>query len=275
MTLVDETTFENIDLPAKIYKYRNWTKPEHKRLLTDNEIYFSAPLDIDEQHECNLETDYDSVTPDIIYRYAYTAAPDFGIIDEAQRKRFAEDTVKYTPFYDPAHRASMEERARQNMNNSLSIFCVCKHKDNLNLWESFAGGQTGFCVGINTRKMFENKAIFGGGGKVSYYAKKDMPKRKAFTYSLLETNEDMLKVIFSLPDFFAPEDEYRLFKMNINNKQAKIGQDSIEEIVLGHYISEQHKDEIIKISKDRFPQAVILQSKFEQATKKFKFEELK
>lgn len=274
MTFVEETTFDKVYLPERVYKYRNWTNEEHKRLLTENEIYFSAPLNIDEQHECNLETDYDSVTSQMIFDYAYMRAPEFGIIDEANRNLFAKNTVNFTPFYDAAHRVSMEERFRQDLNNQLSIFCVSEQKDNLNLWDSFSGGQTGFCVGINTRKMFDNKEILGGASKVDYYPIKNMPKRKAFCFSELERIQDMLNVIFSLPDFFAKEDEYRIFKLNIKNRQAKISQESIEEIILGQFIKEEHKQEIIQIAKIRFPLAEILQSTIDYNSNVFVFTKL-
>lgn len=274
MTFVNETTFDKIKLPEKIYKYRNWTNAEHRRLLTENEIYFSPPNKIDEQHECNLETDYDSVTNEMIYKYAYQNAWQFGITSEAEKKEFATLTMQYTPFHDKAHRVSMEERFHQDLNRQLSIFCVSEHRDNINLWSSFAGGQTGFCVGIDTRKMFDNKEIFGGGGKVDYYPIAEMPKRKAFCFSDAERVDDMLKVIFSLPDFFAQENEYRLFKMNLENKQAKIGQDSIVEIILGYYMDEAQKKEITSIGKERFPKASVLQTQFDISTSTFNFIEL-
>lgn len=58
-----------------------WLKFFATPMLTENEIYFSAPLNIDEQHECNLETDYDSVTEKTIYDFAFMKAPEFGYQD--------------------------------------------------------------------------------------------------------------------------------------------------------------------------------------------------
>lgn len=274
MTFVNETTFDKITLPEKVYKYRNWTNPEHKRLLTDNEIFFAAPNKIDEQHECNLETDYDSISLEKIYEFAYSRAEEWGVTDEEIKRNFAEMTVKTTPFFDEAHRASMEERFRQTLNERLTIFCVSEFNNNTTLWDSFAGGHKGFCVGINTKKMFDNKEILGGGGKVNYYPPKEMPKRNALTFSSLESIDDMLKVIFSLPDFFSSENEYRLFKMDIKDRQAKISQESIEEIILGTYILKKDKDQIIAVSKEKFPHAVILQAKFNISNNSFDFEKI-
>lgn len=273
MTFVNETTFDKLKLPDKIYKYRDWSNPKHKRILTNSEIYFSAPSDTNEQHDCKLETDYASVTPDMIYDYAYKDAESRGKSKE-ECIAFADWTLRTTKFFEKGDQEYGEKMFRESMNQQLSIFCVSEHNDNLNLWNTFAGGRTGFCVGVNPRKMFDNKEIFGGGGKVDYFQKDKMPKRKALTFSDLESINDMLLVIFSLPDLYKHEDEYRFFKINITNKQATIGQDSIEEIILGSNISSADKEEIIKIARERFPHANILQSLYDAKENTFQFEKI-
>ena len=122
MTFVEEKRFDQIELPAKIYKYRNWTNTNHKRLLTDNEIYFSPPHDIDEQHECNLDTDYEAIKEEDLFKYAYINAEQFGIMPEDRKIEFAEWTVSNTPFHDLTHRVATEERFKQSLNNQVSIF---------------------------------------------------------------------------------------------------------------------------------------------------------
>ncbi len=274
MTFIEETTFDKIIIPEKIYKYRNWSNAYHKRLLTHNEIYFSAPSNIDEQHECNLETDYDSITPQMIFEYAFNEAKQMGFKTEYERLKFAERTVNNTPFFDKRRQDFGDAQFKAKMDAQLSIFCVSEVKDNPTLWNMFSGGHSGFCVGINSRKMFENRMLLGGGGKVNYYSKKDMPKRKGLTLTEEEGVLNMLTVVFSLPDMFAEEKEYRLFKMNITKREAEIGKECIEEIILGNAISEKDKTEILEVANKRFPLAVILQSEFDTLTNKFSFQKL-
>lgn len=74
MQILHETTFDKIDLPQRVYKYRKSFNMDHKRILKNNEIYFASPLNLDELHECNIPVDYDYITDEFIFEYAYKSA---------------------------------------------------------------------------------------------------------------------------------------------------------------------------------------------------------
>lgn len=271
MIILKETTIDKLYLPERIYKYRTWNKLEHKKLLTQNEIKFSSPFDCEEQHECNLPKDYDSVTEQMLYDYFYKKAPGHGYITHIQRHDIANHMVKNSPFNNNDHRLDTEKIFRQKLNEQLSIFCASPYKNNSNLWSSFAGGDSGFCVGFNTLKMFDTKEVFGGGGDVCYYPSDKPPKIRPFNLTEEETLSDMLKVIFSLPDVYDKEKEYRLFKMNMPNQKVLLNIDSFEEIILGENINPKAEKEIIEVSKTKFPNAEISKAKFNHHTKDYDF----
>lgn len=258
--IVNETTFEKLELPSKLYKYRIWRKPEHKRMLTDVELYFAPPLDCDEQHECNLKRDYSLLTDQMIFDFSYRTAPKNLYNSEEERMALATRMIKESPVHDPQHREEMHTYFREKLNGILSIFCASEHKDNFSLWQTFGDQQEGFCVGLNPRKMFENQEIFGSGGKVQYYSLDNPPKIRPLCFTEEEHIEDMMKVIFSLPDKYAKEDEFRLSKMFLNNKQVKINPHAIEEIILGAEMGSEHKEEIIAVVKKILPHAEVLQA---------------
>lgn len=272
--IFQETTFDKIDLPTRLYKYRSWKNPKHKLLLTDSQIYFASPFDCEEQHECNLPTDYDSITEKMIYDFSYKNAHERGHILEKDRHEFAKNMIKNSPFYDKTHRVQIEEEFRKDLNKKLSIFCACEQKDNSNLWSSFAAGHKGFCVGLNTKKMFNNKEIFGAGGKVEYYPIDSPPKVRALSLTSEERLENMMQIIFSLPDIYKNENEYRLTKMNLQNKPVKIYDEAIEEIILGDQMSIKEKEEIIKISKDRLPNVELIQAVYNDKLSTYHFEKI-
>lgn len=271
MVFLRETTIEEVDLPKRLYKYRIWDKVEHKRLLTQNEIKFSAPFDCDEQHECNLPRDYDSVKEKMLFEYYYLTAPDMGYKSLTERFGIANYMMKNSPFHSKGHRIYIEEKFRQELNKQLSLFCTSPHKNNLNLWSSFAGGDSGFCVGFNTRKMFDTKEIFGSGGKVNYFPLNELPKIRPFCFTDEERIADMMQVVYTLPDIFAKEDEYRLTKMNIHIQTVQLNIDSFEEIILSEHINNTAKAEIIEIAKSRIPKAEISQAKFNLNTEDYDF----
>lgn len=268
---IEETTIEQIHLPKRIYKYRKWNNHQHRRILTHNEIKFTSPLDCEEQHEFNLPTDYDSVTDTMLYNYYYLKAPENVCKTNKSRHDFAEYMKNVSSFHDNIHRKKVEEEFRQELNKKISIFCASPYKDNFNLWSSFAGGNSGFCIGFNTLKMFDSTELFHGGGKVNYYPQDALPKIKPFYLSDEEALIDIQKVIYTLPDIFAGEEEYRLVKWNVNNQTVNINTDSIDEIILTEHISPKIKLEILQIVKSKLPHVEIQQVQTNQETNSITF----
>lgn len=270
----NDTTFEKLDLPDKLYKYRVWRNPNHRRIITSSKIYFAPPLDCDEQHECNLERDYSLLTDDMIYKYSYNTAPKDLYNSEEERIALAQKMISESPVNDTKHREEMHEYFRKKLNHVLSIFCASKYRDNFNLWQTFADEQAGFCVGINTRKMFENKEIFGSGGPVSYYPENALPKIRPLCFTPEEHVEDMIKVIYSLPRKYEKEEEYRLSKMHLQNKEVKINSEAIEEILVGSEMPDDHKAQLNSAVKEHLPHAKLLQAVCDIDTGYYSFSEI-
>ena len=267
------TTFENIALPKIIYKYRDWNNDKHKRILNNCEIYFAAPFDCDEQHECNLPRDYDSVNEEMLYKYFYETSLSQGYKTEEERKEIAKYMVTNSPFNTKDHRQRAECLLRNELNKRLSVFCVSEHKDNFHLWNTFGAYQTGFCVGINTIQMFKSTETFGSGDKIKYYPIDSPPKIRPFCFSDNERVEDMLKVIYSLPDIYINEDEYRLSKIDIVKKEVIIPTKCFEEVILGSKISSSNKIEIINQVKNNLPNCKIYQAHYDKDKKIYSYEE--
>lgn len=230
---IEGMAFDQVKLPERIYKYRDWKDACHKRLLTNNEIYFAKPLNFKDHHELDFRIISDLVTQEKI------------------------------------------EIVKQSINEKMSIFCVSEHKNNYALWKDFASAQSGFCVGINSRKMFAKEEIVGGGGKVSYYKKDNIPSLKLPYGNDKERRVcDFINVIMSLPVQYINEDEYRVFKFDIQNPQAIITIESIEEVVLGHHVSKPDEEEIINICKTRLPLTKLYKANYDYDLEYYSFTEI-
>jgi len=275
MAILHETNFENIALPPIIYKYRVWENPEHKRMLTEGEIFFASPSDFNEQHECNLERDFDSLTDDMIFKFCYLTAPKNSYSSDSDRREIATRMITDSRIRNKEHQEEIQENFRNKINTDLSIFSASKHKDIFSLWQTFANDQTGFCIGLNTRKMFANNEIFGSGGCVEYYPIKNQPKIRPITFSKEEKIEDMMKVIYSLPDKFSREDEYRLAKSSMENKRISLNPLAFEEVILGCEMTKESKEEIKAIAIKRFPQIKIYQANYNYDLEIYAFQEIK
>ncbi len=68
-TIVEETTFDKLHLPEKIYKYRDCSNPKHRRIIENFEIYFSQPFDCGEElHEYSFQIDPKSYSEDRLFK---------------------------------------------------------------------------------------------------------------------------------------------------------------------------------------------------------------
>jgi hypothetical protein len=267
---------EEIKLPDIIFKYRDWDDNNHKRILTDNEIYYASPYECSEAHELTLEKDYSGITEDDIYNYIYTTAPEKGYTTPEQRHEIAKIMVKKTPFHDPRYRKNIETQFKQILNKRLSVFSVSEHRDNFNLWNVFANSETGFCVGLSPDCMFHSGAIFGKAAKVKYYPAATPPKIKAALLKPFdESVEETYELIYNLPDFYSDEDEFRITKMDIPNRQIKITAECYKQIILGANISDKSRQEIIDVAKINFPDCPIYQAKFDYGADMYSFTEVK
>jgi len=262
-------------LPDIVFKYRDWDNDNHKRILTDNEIYYASPYECSEAHELTLEKDYSDITEGDIYNYMYTTAPEKGFTTPEQRHEIAKIMVKKTPFNDPRYRINIETKFKQILNKRLSVFSVSEHRDNANLWNVFAKNETGFCVGLSPESMFHSGAIFGKAAKVKYYPANNPPKIKAALLKPFDdTVEETYELIYSLPDFFSDEDEFRITKLDIPSRRIQITHDCYKQIILGSNISDKSKSEIVELTKRNFPECQIYQAKYDYDADMYSFGEV-
>lgn len=267
---------DNTNLPDIIFKYRDWDDPKHKRILTEREIYYASPYESSDIHELTLEKDYSGVTDDDIYKFIYKTAPERGYFTHEQRDEIAKIMVKKTSFHNPRYRKNVETIFKQQLNRRLSIFSVSEHRDNNNLWNVFANGEMGFCVGLSPEAMFECGAVFGTAAKVKYYDTGNPPVIKgSISKSFEESVEETYELIYSLPDIFMDEDEFRITKMDIPNRQINLTPECYRQIILGSKISNKSKAEIIAISQKNFPDCPIYQAKFDFGADMYSFTEVK
>ena len=265
---MDKIRFDQISLPDVLYKYRSWQHPDHKKILTNYEIYFSSPFELDEHHECLVEIDTDYITQDNLYKYFDNKTPLSQFSSKEQREEYIQKLIKEAPLHNPEYREEVAKDARKKLNDQVSIFCASEKRDNLNLWTTFGVDLEGFCVGFNTREMFINEEIFGSGGPVTY----EHHKLKPFYLDACQRIVDMSKVIFNLDKKFKNENEYRLSKFFLQEKKIKLNPSAFKELILGPNIEEDDKMEILEVVQQTLPKINIFQAKFHEDLETFSFQ---
>lgn len=245
-------------LPKILYKYRTWSKDDHKRLLTHSEIYFASPDEFNEVTECNLERDYDCITEEMIWEFCRNEAmrqASLGEIPIPFINNRTKELYCANQFHNQANRQETKEFMKAHLNQTLSIFSASEFSDNERLWNTFASNKRGYCVGIDFTEIYADNDTFGSCSRIHYYDEIDPPKIPAFSLSQDEQVMNMLSVIYSLPKKFEAEQEFRLSKVNIPNRQVSIYPEWIKEIILGSEMTETDKNEIISIAREKYPHA--------------------
>jgi hypothetical protein len=180
-----------------------------------------------------------------------------------------------TEFHNPIHREQIERDFRNRLNKTISGFCVSEQRNNQNLWQSFAGHESGLCVGFNFREMFPvdlNLGNSGGGGQIDYYPLTTPPKIRPFNFNDEDRIEDMIKVILSLPDKYAAEREYRLIRTNLDNQEVPFDPKSVRQIIVNEFMPAEDIAAIKQLRTQKYSGSDLLKATFDESLYIYIFE---
>lgn len=166
---------------------------------------------------------------------------------------------------DPDHRKKAILKHREINDKYLGLFCATMDYKDEYIWKDFGGRGKGFAVGLSTLELVCHPKIMGTCAKVTYYDKNNIPTVPPFTYSFQESVNKITKQIFSIPDYYKRENEFRISKANCNSISTKpedysdedrnivLEEKCYNEILLGPKIAEQEKLEIMEFRDKLLP----------------------
>jgi hypothetical protein len=237
-----------------LYKYRDWSINNHKKILLDNELYMAPPSSFNDPFDCRIPENYflldneeklnlfidkiEKKYKDRLTNLNY----DNEIVKANYKKRFSD--LKLT-------QKSHEEHFFQQTNKCYGILSLTTKFDSLLMWSHYGNEHKGFCIGFNEDKMRES-GLFGAGFEVKYDV--EFPIRNP-----LEDREPMDDAYLQLGHKaieWEYENEFRLINLKLDglndiDRKINFPNNFISEIILGANISDIHKNEIIKIAKER------------------------
>jgi len=239
-----------------LYKYRDWTDKFHKKILTENEIYFPSPKQFNDPFDCRI-------------------SPNFSLLTDAEKTEYIDKiTIKY--FYELEGRGINIKEKLDTLDNKLEVISMFQKEydesifdiqdksfgifslsfiwDNILMWSHYANNHKGFCIGFNEREL-----VFSGvlgksgikGGNVEY--KKDYPKINPIA-NIDDDFEKGFTITHTKSADWEYEKEYRILKIFENSKEQrklKFLDLCISEVILGVDICENDKNDIIEICKSK------------------------
>lgn len=156
-------------------------------------------------------------------------------------------------FENGAYWKEEYERYKNDNNENFGILSLTSKKDNLLMWSHYSNSHQGFCVGFDKFKLWD--LIKGTMGPVMYQT--EFPAVGLFD----DNPAALITLLMTKSEDWRYEDEYRIIKIYGARKTYNFPNDAILEIVLGYRMPEPVKDEIVKLAKEKYPNAKLFESK--------------
>jgi hypothetical protein len=238
---------------ATVYKYRDWNNDLHKRIISDQEVWFAHPHSLNDPDD--VRPPYNFVIGDIDWELAKNKIREAGRIFEPHLSN--EDLeeqvglrvleIKNNPS-EYFHRNRGKYILDESNYDQLGVFSCCTSEINELMWTQYANKQTGFALGFKTVEL--SKSLNCTFGYISY---DDTP----VDYNIFGVNRHIMeKEIFQKLNKWKSEEEFRFITAGIGlvRERASIfPANTISELVLGRDVSSHDQDEIIASALIVFP----------------------
>jgi hypothetical protein len=236
-TIITNTAHK--DMPLVLCKYRDWSNNYHRKLLIERELYFAKASEFNDPYDAAIPFRFrkEDLTKDNIFSKYYEMAksrnPSWShstLVEHA--KKWAAKNL----FTNENHLNELNEWIQSTINKKFGIVSFSLFPDNILLWSHYSNSHRGFCVGFNTKRLYEfTKAALH---KVFY--EHSFPEYKLKNESL-EMIGTMLSTKSPLWEY---EQEYRLIKSQFAGKPMKLPLNVFEYVILGCKMLEEHEKEI-------------------------------
>ncbi len=164
-------SFEEMDIPKILYKYRDWENPFHRKILREREIYFAPPNSYVDPYDCHIPRRFDLLTDkQILDKYRTDLRkqnPSWGT-DKLEKE--AKNWFNKGLLRDKEHIATYDKEFWNDFNRLFGVLSLTPVLDSKEMWIKYANNYSGFCVGFKSLILFKDNQHFGAGGPVSYFS---------------------------------------------------------------------------------------------------------
>lgn len=230
-------------IPEILYKYRDWSNKNHRKLITKQEIYFSKPSEFNDPFDGNIPVRWDLMT------YEECLEKNLEFIntvhkDKNQRlvKEYAKKVTDEKTLWHPDKLAKERSEQLEKWNLIIGLFSLSFVPDNILMWSHYSFNHSGFVIGFDTKSL-SNDYDFDYIEPIIYQLE----------YPIILGQDDITrqfyKKFFYKSDLWSYENEWRISKNHIKNRVIKLHQETINQVIIGCCVDLEQTKSIIKLSK--------------------------
>jgi hypothetical protein len=256
---VDSVSFNELEFPETVYKYRNFENPLHLEIINNRQVYMTPPEDFDDPFDCKNFVCYDKLSNvQLLQWYFHHTALKIPYLKIVARTAKASEMYRNSMLKNPLYIKKLHDDEWKKFNDRFGILSLTADQKNGKMWKLYSNGHTGFCVGLEPKVAFNS---FGGGGKVTY--EEQLPI--ILPYPFNSHDEQWEKQIFFKLEQYRFEDEYRIQKIYFtpptkDDRRITLPREAFSQIILGAEISEPNKKTIIELAQKELPHINIFQA---------------
>jgi hypothetical protein len=262
-------------IPQILYKYRSWQENElhltddkkyQKRILTNSEIYFTNPEDFNDPFDSTIPKRYDKLTIEEKFKLLL-----FHVKDRYPKYSDAEIYNNAVRIFEEGHLLNNDylktsiEKEVEYFCSTHGVFSVAEKPDNILMWSHYAISHRGFCIGFDSKKLWE--LLEANKPNPDYYYSL-FPVDYSFDYPLVIPTNDfkktfkiVLKRILTKYKSWEYENEYRYTLTGSTSQSYRIDPIIYKEIIFGCKITKRVKEDISSILYQHYPHIKRFQAK--------------
>jgi hypothetical protein len=192
--------------PDVVYKYRVWTCANHRRIITNGEVFMSKPSSFPDQTDCRSRVKYLGLNQQelyfIYYHYFEYRYPSW---NKKKRDKKVRKRMKNSPLKDEIYVAQKQDAIYAQFNNRVGVLSLSENPIRLKMWEDYADNHRGFAVGFDTSVIRD--LGFTAIGNVQYYD--TLPT--LYPEPINSYDEQLYLQIFAKLNKYDFEEEFRAF----------------------------------------------------------------
>lgn len=238
------------DLPKYLYKYRTWSNPLHRRIITHNEIYFASPRSFNDPFDCRIDWRYELLTEGEFYLTQLEIfAKNNPKLETGELTALAQENTDL--FFSLSEDELNAHRLRRQkvFDAETAIFTAASIPDDILMWSHYSESHKGFCVELEHKLLVDlvNKEPLRCKSPILPY-KVDYPVDDSYPKLIPLPGLDYpawIKAFTTKSKRWDYESEYRLIGFGATDFTVNINSGMLTRVLIGCQMSDSDQGEIL------------------------------